>query len=299
MLAHFVSKWNLNGYCISKELHADGTPHLHAYFNFERKLNLLNERCFDLPRLDGEGEDGQTTWHPNIERPRSDKHVVTYVKKDDDYIASDNIDELIKNGEETYGSIIKKAKTSTEFMSLVATSYARDYVLNHEKIEYFCQKTFGQTRTEYVSPPGMLFPHLNPTAAEWAMQYVQGPINQGRPKTLILVGPTRTGKSMWSRSLGTHMYFQGMFNLDDWEDGAKYAIFDDIDWKFFPNKKQFIGCQSDFVLTDRYRKKKTVKYGIPTIVCMNDDNYNCMSEDAMYEWIRGNSVILRVDVPFF
>jgi len=296
VLSWFEDKFGtLDGFCVSRELHADGTPHIHAYFKFNRKLNLSSESCFDL--VTDDNEDGY--WHPNIQRPRSDKHVINYVKKDSDYIASANIDEIINAEEESWGSIRKKAKTSSEFMEMVSVSYTRDYVLNHEKLEYFCNKTYGQSRYEYVSPPEIIFPRLPPPVAEWAMQYVLGPINIGRPKCLILVGPSRTGKSMWSRSLGTHMYFQGMFNLDDWDDSARYAVFDDIDWKFFPSKKQFIGCQSNFVLTDRYRKKKTVMYGLPGILCMNEDNYSLMREDTMYSWILMNAKIVEVNSPFF
>ena len=45
---------------------------------------------------------------------------------------------------------------------------------------------------------------------------------------MILWGPTRTGKTLLSRSFGRHSYFSGLFNIDNIDDDADYAVFDDI-----------------------------------------------------------------------
>lgn len=66
------------------------------------------------------------------------------------------------------------------------------------------------------------------------------------------------------------MYFNHLFNLDDWDDTVKYIIFDDFDWKFIPSKKAFFGAQKQFTLTDKYRTKKTVHWGKPVIYLCND-----------------------------
>jgi len=58
-------------YAISKELHQDGTPHLHAFIKLSSKLNTRDPRYLDV--------DGH---HPNITRPRSIKAVVDYILKD-------------------------------------------------------------------------------------------------------------------------------------------------------------------------------------------------------------------------
>ena len=291
VLDHFEGKWGIKSYMVSKEEHANGGFHIHAYFRFNRKLDLSSERCFDI-----------NEFHPNIvANIRSPKKVLEYVKKDGDYIASDDIDKIIKDGDkENWGSIRLKSTNKRDYMEMVAANFPRDHALNYEKLEYYAEKVFGEIRSTYVSPPGYLFPHLITTMAEWATEYVLGPqLNATRAKTLFLVGPTRTGKSAWARSIGTHMYFQGMFNLDDWDNNARYAVFDDIEWKYMPNKKQFIGCQSNFVVTDRYRKKRTVDYGLPTIICMNHDNYQAVQADPMYDWVLGNSVVVIVNNKLF
>jgi len=116
-----------------------------------------------------------------------------------------------------------------------------------------------------------------------------------RPKSLLLVGPTRLGKTVWARSLGRHMYMCGSFNLDDWDDAAQYLVLDDIPWKYLPSKKCFLGGQLEFVLTDKYRKKKTVRFGKPTIYSMNNDNYLEVRNSPEWEWIMGNTVIVTLE----
>jgi len=99
---------------------------------------------------------------------------------------------------------------------------------------------------------------------------------------------------MWARSIGRHMYFGGLFNLDKWDSRALYAVFDDIEWKYFPAKKQLLGAQWEFELSDKYRRKKTVHYGLPAIYCMNEDNYAQLAIDPMIKWIRANNSIVKI-----
>jgi len=63
-----------------------------------------------------------------------------------------------------------------------------------------------------------------------------------------------------------------MFCLDTFNNTSKYAIFDDFeDWSRFYNYKQWLGAQDEFIVTDKYRKKKTIKWGKPCIVLANQD----------------------------
>lgn len=68
------------------------------------------------------------------------------------------------------------------------------------------------------------------------------------------------------------MYFNSMFDLGLWDDTAQYAIFDDWqDWSKFYTYKQFLGAQKEFTVTDKYRKKRSVKWGRPSILLSNTD----------------------------
>jgi len=123
-----------------------------------------------------------------------------------------------------------------------------------------------------------------------------------RPKSLILIGASRLGKTEWARSLGKAMYFCGQFNLDDWDEKAEYVILDDFNWKFFPQWKSFLGCQKQFVLTDKYRKKRTVRWGKPCIVLGNDDDESnpCRAlPRTSTEWIAVNCVFYFLSEQLF
>ena len=60
---------------------------------------------------------------------------------------------------------------------------------------------------------------------------------------MILIGPTRTGKFLFTLSLPGYVnYFKERWNLDSWHDYAHYSVYDDIPWDEFsslnyPDKK--------------------------------------------------------------
>jgi hypothetical protein len=107
------------------------------------------------------------------------------------------------------------------------------------------------------------------------------------------------GKTAWARSHGTHMYHAGTFNLDNWAWNVNYAVFDDITWDYFPSKKQLLGSQYEFNLTDKYRRKKSVKYGLPWIYSMNWDNWYKVETDPIYSWLIENAVVIKIDFSLF
>jgi len=96
------------------------------------------------------------------------------------------------------------------------------------------------------------------------------------------------------------MYFCGLFNLDDWDDEAKYIVFDDVDIKFFPLWKFFFGCQKRGTVVDKYRKKRTVTNGRPCIWLCNEDidPFGSLSR-AAGEWLSVNAIVFRYDYPLF
>lgn len=60
---------------VSRELHEDGSPHLHCYLYYDSKFDCSNQRFFDI-----------AGYHPNVQSAKSLKAVRDYVKKDGDYI---------------------------------------------------------------------------------------------------------------------------------------------------------------------------------------------------------------------
>lgn len=119
----------------------------------------------------------------------------------------------------------------------------------------------------------------------------------GRPRSLILWGESKLGKTIWARSLGKHIYCCMQFNVDDVRAGlqeAQYAIFDDIqgNFQFFPSYKGWLGAQHQFTVTDKYKGKTTITWGRPSIWLTNDDPEEVGHVDL--NWLRKNCVIVKI-----
>jgi GTPase SAR1 family protein len=126
----------------------------------------------------------------------------------------------------------------------------------------------------------------------------------GRCMSLVLYGDSRTGKTLWARSLGTHLYTVGMVSGEELKkasnDDVKYAIFDDIrgGMKFFPAFKEWLGAQAYVTVKELYREPKLVKWGKPSIWISNDDpRLGMMAGDV--SWLEDNCIFVEVSSAIF
>lgn len=65
-----------------------------------------------------------------------------------------------------------------------------------------------------------------------------------------------------------------------------------------PSWKFWLGHQQQFYVTDKYKGKKLIKWGRPSIWLSNKnplDEFGLEAEDV--EWLRDNCVIVFVDTP--
>jgi len=93
------------------------------------------------------------------------------------------------------------------------------------------------------------------------------------------------------------MYWNGMFNLDCWDESAQFAIFDDWeDWTRFYNYKCWLGAQLEFTVSDKYRKKQQILWGKPCIVLSNE-----IPAFKDQDWINANCLtyILSREESFY
>ena len=95
-----------------------------------------------------------------------------------------------------------RAESEEEFYSILRDGAPRYYILYHRQLEQYAAKFYGVRPQPYESPT---FTDLTgPRIAEWKSQATIGDNGGGhRRRSLILWGPTRTGKTVWARSLGT------------------------------------------------------------------------------------------------
>jgi len=116
-----------------------------------------------------------------------------------------------------------------------------------------------------------------------------------RARCLVIVGPTRLGKTAWARSLGNHLFWRGQVNLGEWDQAAKFIVIDDIPWKFIPQKKSLLTQMGDITVTDKYVKKLNVCNDKPAIVLLNE--FTGFEEEESY-W-EANTTVVRLDRELF
>lgn len=260
---------------VAHELHEDGSDHLHAVIGWPKPRDIRSERHFDMD-----------TYHPNIQSSRSIKRVVDYVKKGGDFVSHGNVPNSTVSPWRTLCDTTNKS----DFWKQLKENCPKEYILNYERLEYFVDKHFKPEPVQYTSE----FTTFNvpPILQQW----VESTFNStGRRLSLVLCSPSRYGKTEWARSLGNHMYFNNMVNFkDDWNDSANYIVFDDIDWQYLPNKKGFFGMQKQFVITEKYMRKKTVQWGKPVIFLCNQLP---LFEDPA--WYEANCLVYTLTNKFF
>ena len=121
-----------------------------------------------------------------------------------------------------------------------------------------------------------------------------------RPKSLILHGGSKLGKSDFSRGLGPVCYFEKNFNLKKLL-GTGVAniiatVWSDVHWKNPALKnegfKTYFGGQKEFEANDRYERNITIRpYSLPAIVLTNKDPAQFL-DDSDYAWLTANCTIV-------
>lgn len=318
MIEGFFLDWKLevNGqeykiekYLIACESHQpkDGDNfagiHFHCYVKFNAILRVRDNHLFDIEDLMGE------VYHPHIEKIYGVRNMINYCTKEDEdptcnFNWKNREGQTAIDWEEVYG---KDYKSPQEFLNYMKTTYPSYYTNHYIPLKSIAYDNYSRTYEEYT-PEFTTFNNVPFAAMSWVQNYLIDKIARRAP-SLLLIGETGTGKTEWARALsfiyglGDHMYFNGGFNLDEWNENADYIIIDDFDKdpdvkleKYFPSWKQFFGCQREFTLTDKYRRKTKVHWGKPMIWISNNE-LNCNSRTLDY--IRKNSIRINVLNNFY
>jgi len=123
-----------------------------------------------------------------------------------------------------------------------------------------------------------------------------------RVKSLVLYGRSRTGKTLWARSLGSHIYCIGLVSGAECAKAAEvdYAVMDDIRGgiKFFHAYKEWLGCQGSVTVKQLYREPMLVDWGKPTIWLANSDPRLDMLQVDI-EWMEDNCIFVECNEAIF
>lgn len=135
-----VGELGCRRFLVARELHSDGQPHIHAFCAWDTRRRLVGERTFDV--------DGR---HPNVQIPRSTRDVARYVAKHDvEALRNFEPDELDTDNSRTgWGSILREATGRDDFLARVRENYPRDFALHYQRLEYLCERLWGEGPAVY------------------------------------------------------------------------------------------------------------------------------------------------------
>lgn len=274
-----------------------GRRHCHVYISFPRKVTV-NERTFDYKNLHCHIADVKRSGMRGL------KPMLEYVTKEDESpLANFNWEEMLLGK--------KTVATSPPWKEWVDEGLTQEQVNQRLLESEWCSKYFDKY-FNWSAAIKKFFPAEKPAAYQpdpehhffppadlcmWKEFYLDGWDGKSRPRSLVLIGPSRTGKTCWARSLrSNHMYFNNLLNLDDWDENADLIILDDFSpefTKYLPAWKCFFGGQKEFTLTDKYRGKKTVHWGKPMIWLANEDFRSHLNAEQL-DFIEKNCYFCKI-----
>ena len=336
---HFSS---MGAECIvARENHADGGLHLHVFADFGRKFRSRNTRAFDVdgrhpnivpsqgtPEL---GWDYATKYGDilagGLERPApADTADGRSDGKWAQIVAAGSRDE--------FWELLQALAPRDMVTSFGACRAFADYRFAETHAEYATPDGIGfingdlDGRNDWVQQSGIgsgelvlgefsfffdraqsvPVPSEPPEGARssgiWAGAGIQRKLTLtvGRRMSLCLFGASRTGKTLWARSLGNHIYNIGLVSGTECLKGptVDYAVFDDIRGGigFFPSFKEWLGCQLVVTVKCLYKEPQPVHWGKPAIWLSNTDPRLDM-KSADVEWMEANCVFIQVNEPIF
>lgn len=237
-------------------------------------------------------------------RNGTQEQAVKYCKKDDTRVEMwKEFGELSRNSntdkkrqvDDVYLNASANATSQAEYISMCSAGDPSGVAKSFNSIKKHAEYLFPTDEfKQYTAPKSVTCAwSLTDQLKDWLKNEFT---KSDRPKCLVLVGASRLGKTAWARSLGRHMYWRGMTNVTCWDERAKYIIFDDIEWKFIPQKKSLLTCMGDATVTDKYKGKKDIVVDKVAIVLLNEFDIDSIEESSYW---KKNLTIVTVTQPLF
>nr|AAL05293.1 replication-associated protein [Tomato yellow leaf curl virus - Gezira] len=296
---------------VCRELHENGEPHLHVLIQFEGKFKCQNQRFFDLV-----SPSRAAHFHPNIQGAKSSSDVKSYIEKEGDTLdwGQFQIDGRSARGgqqsaNDAYAAAINSG-SKAEALRVLRELAPRDYILQFHNLNSNLDRIFQEPPAPYSSP--FLSSSFNQVPEElevWVSENVMSSAARPwRPNSIIIEGDSRTGKTMWARSLGPHNYLCGHLDLSPkvYSNDAWYNVIDDVDPHYLKHFKEFMGAQRDWQSNTKYGKPIQIKGGIPTIFLCNPGPTSSYREYldeekniSLKNWALKNATFVTLYEPLF
>lgn len=261
------------------ELHEDGHPHVHAIVSYNSKKDIRRPDYFDAAGR-----------HPNIQACRNLSSSIAYLNKDGSTLGEPPGDARTSRAA-AIQTLLIQSQTPDAFIRGFEEIDPLRSIIHHHAVESFAAKRYRRPDV-YVPRPTSSF--KTPSCLDrWVAENLFP--SPERPKCLVLISPTRFGKTEWARSLGAHTYWNNYVtaerNLD-----ARYAVIDDMErFSHFSGAKAIFGCQKVVGINPKYSHLQQWNWGIPTIWLFNQKPLE-ICPNSYYEQ---NATIIELSNPLF
>ncbi|ABP58640.1 replication initiator protein [Clerodendron yellow mosaic virus] len=296
---------------VAQEKHRDGSLHLHALIQFKGKAKFRNERHFDVTHPNTSSQ-----FHAHIQGARSSSDVKRYIEKDGDYVewGRFQIDgRSARGGQQTANDAAAEALNSGSAeaaLNVIREKLPRDFIFQYHNLKSNLDRIFAPPLEVYVSPfLSSSFDRVPEELEEWVSENVKSAAARPyRPNSIVVEGDSRTGKTLWARSLGPHNYLCGHLDLSPkiYSNDAWYNVIDDVDPHYLKHFKEFMGAQRDWQSNTKYGKPVQIKGGIPTIFLCNPGPNSSYKEfldeeknSALKQWAIKNAKFITLQEPLF
>lgn len=210
-------------------------------------------------------------------------------------------DLMIRHKGITKAEMLKKIRENEEYWFIYVTSY-----LNYNKLinDLFQNKPNAKPKRNYDLKfwlPKELYDYIQ-WLDHWVECWMTGRKEEleHRPKGLVLIGDSRTGKTSLLSLIGDFSYFKNIWNSDNWEFLPPYTIMDDMDAQdegkglAFSWYKPWFGAQDAITITDKYKPKVDIVNGKPLIWLNNFDIKDTFPSEAAQNYIHKNMIIINI-----
>lgn len=210
----------------------------------------------------------------------------------------------VTNDKMTKSELLKQIKANSQFWSFYCGNY-----LNYNKLinDMFRGKPPTKPKRNYEFKfwlPTKLYDYIM-WLNDWVRRWMSGEKMESRPKGLMIIGPSRTGKTSLISLLGDFSYFKNVWNVDNWEGLTAFNVMDDMDagdegkGLSFCWFKPFFGAQDAITVTDKFKPKQDIVNGKPLIWLNNYDYTETFQSKTAQDYIRKNMEIIYIEHPLF
>ncbi|KAJ1442126.1 Geminivirus AL2 coat protein, MSV type [Sesbania bispinosa] len=245
---------------------------------------------------------------------KSSSEVKAYIEKDGDFIdyGEFQVDRRSsRGGKQDMADVYAEALNSSskpQALQIIKEKDPKTFFVQYHNISTNADRIFAPPPQPYVpffSPSSFRLPHELRLWLERELILDEfSAARPFRPKSIIVEGQSRTGKTQWARSLGRHNYLCGHldFNSRVFSNDALYNVIDDISPNYLKMKhwKELLGAQLNWQTNCKYEKPVLIKGGIPSIILCNpgpESSYHDFLEkpenSALKDWTLLNSTKRR------